>query len=73
MPEYDAARKSSVTLPEAQAAIGRRATLTLTGEIIDAGQSEAGTFVKFRLDPRWGFAPQDTFVMDFDPFILEDR
>lgn len=69
---YDARVRSEVTLDEAEAVVGCRAQLTLTGEIVEAGTSPAGTFVKFRIDPRWGFA-QDTFVMDLDPLAVLDE
>ena len=72
MAPYNAADRSSVTLAEAQAAVGCRAELVLTGTIVEAGVSAAGTFVKFKLDARWGFA-QDTFVMDLDPLDLVDE
>lgn len=67
--EYDASDPSGYTLEECEAAIGRRATLSLTGRIIAAGQSSTGPYVKFELDPRWGFR-SGPFVMDLDPFDL---
>lgn len=69
--KYDAAKRSNVTLDEAQAAVGQRASLTLTGVIVDAGTSAAGVFVRFALDRRWGFREGECFVMDLDPFALE--
>lgn len=68
---YDAAIRSEVTLAEARAVVGKRASLTFTGRIVCAGESAAGTYIKFELDPRFGFLPGERFVMDLDPFVVE--
>lgn len=65
---YDAANKSAVTLAEGEAMVGKTAELHLTGKIVEAGATEAGTFVKFEVDERWGFPPGQKFVMDADAF-----
>jgi hypothetical protein len=70
---YDASVGSKRTLKEAQAAVGRHATLPLTGRIVDAGESSEGVYVKFELDERWGFPHPFSFVMDLDPFELGGR
>lgn len=66
---YDAAQRTDCSRAECEAAVGRRATLTLTGTIIEARESEAGPHVVFEIDSRWGFA-QRRFVMDLDPLEL---
>jgi hypothetical protein len=67
---YDAGEVSSYTIEEVQAAVGKRAELTLTGRITEAGESPSGAWVRFELDERWGFKAGQTFVMDLDPFVL---
>lgn len=70
MSVYDAAIRSKVSLDEARAVVGKRASLTLTGTIVDAGELAGGTLVTFELDSRFGF-PATTFRMDLDPFVIE--
>lgn len=65
---YSADDTSQKTLAECEAAVGRQASLMLTGTIVEAGESSAGAYVKFEPDPRWGFALGTRFVMDLDPF-----
>lgn len=72
MSEYNAAEKSNRTIDEALAVVGRRAELTLTGRIVDAGESAAGVFVKFKVDSRWGFSEGFKLVMDLDPLVVEE-
>lgn len=56
MPDlYDATTVAPGTLEDATAAVGHGATLALTGTIIDFGESQAGAFVRFKVDGRWGF------------------
>jgi hypothetical protein len=70
---YDAKNLSQVKLPEAKAVVGKRGSLTLTGEFTEAGISTNGVFVKFKLDERWGFPPNFEMVMDLDPFEVEEE
>lgn len=63
---YDAANRSPRTLSENEQLIGKRATLTLTGTVIEAGASTAGSWIRFKCDSRWDFK-QNEFVMDADP------
>lgn len=67
---YDARNRTARTSEECKAAVGRRATLTLTGTIIEAREHEAGPHVVFEIDERWGLM-QSRFVMDLDPLELE--
>lgn len=53
--EYDAADRTKFSLGEAEALVGTRARLPLTGTIVDAGESDAGAWVLFEIDARWGF------------------
>jgi hypothetical protein len=69
--EYEARRRTTRTLAECEAAVGKRASITLTGRIVEAGESSCGGFVKFELDERWGFLPGYRLVMDLDPFEVE--
>jgi len=68
---YDANNRSEFTYDDCYEMIGERATLTLTGTIIDAGESGMGAYVVFKLDDRWGFT-QNKFVMDLDPLEFPD-
>jgi hypothetical protein len=68
---YDATKPSGFSLTEAEDAVGRRATLPLTGQIVEAGESPAGSFVKFALDPEWGFGPK-VFTLDLDALLLAE-
>lgn len=65
---YDARNKSKHDMADCQAAVGKLATLPLTGKIVDAGESSSGAYVKFEVDPRWGFTPGYRYVMDLDCF-----
>jgi hypothetical protein len=69
---YDAAKRSEKTSAECQAAVGKRATLTLTGTIVDTGEAGAGNWVKFEIDERWGFGDR-ALVMDLDPFEIQEE
>lgn len=56
MPDlYDAFTEPPGSLEDAKAAVGRKATLHLTGTITEAKVSQAGAFVRFKVDGRWGF------------------
>jgi hypothetical protein len=70
-PSYAAGEPSKFGLSACEAAVGQRATLTLTGTIVEAGESTAGAFVKFLVDPRWGFGDDFRLVMDLDVFEVE--
>ena len=72
--DYDATRRYPDTLSDAEAVVGKRAMLHLTGEIVGAGESAAGAFVRFRIDDRWGFGPiLQVLVMDLAAFDVEAR
>ena len=64
---YDHNNPSRFTLADADAAVGKRATVTLTGTIVKSCQSEAGPYVKFLIDERWGFGRHE-LGMDLDAF-----
>lgn len=66
-PEYDAANRTQATAADAEAAIGKRAELHLTGTIVSTGVSSAGPYVMFEVDGRWGLGtPDNPFRMGFD-------
>lgn len=68
---YDAATTYPDTLADAEAAVGKRAVLHLTGEVVSAGASDAGAYVRFRIDDRWGFGTGQVFVMDLAAFDFD--
>ena len=69
--DYDASNTYPDTLEDGEAAIGKRAMLHLTGTIVDTGQSNAGTWVRFEIDERWGF-PIERFVLDLAALDIEE-
>lgn len=70
MPDlYDAFTEPPGSLEDAKAAVGRKATLHLTGTITEAKVSQAGAFVRFHVDERWGF--RGDFVLGCDLAALE--
>jgi hypothetical protein len=76
---YDSFEPSQKTLEECQAAVGKRVTLSLTGTVVEAGETEGvGSWVKMRVDERWGFRgsePGSSLVigMDLDAFEVEEE
>lgn len=69
MPDlYDAFTEPPGSLEDAKAAVGRKATLHLTGTITEAKVSQAGAFVRFYVDERWGFGE---LVLSVDLAALE--
>lgn len=70
---YDASIDTTATKAEREAAVGKRATLTLTGVIVDSSEhSEHGGYVVFEVDARWGLLPNTKFGMDLECFKIED-
>lgn len=73
---YDAVKRTDATREECEAAIGKRATLTLTGVIKDVEERDAGPFVKFSVDHRWGFALSEdrpfTIGLDLEAVEVQD-
>lgn len=70
MSDYDAANPTLYTLAECEAAVGRRATLVLTGQIVEARVGDEGPFVMFAPDERFGFGQ---FRLGIDLEALEFR
>jgi hypothetical protein len=69
---YDHRNKSNVSVYEAQKNVGKQATLPLTGEIVDCGESLAGVWVRFRVDERWGYPPGFTIRTDMDALDIDE-
>lgn len=55
MSSYDHTQPTSYTLEQCKAVIGEPARLELTGRVVDARESDAGPFVLFEVDERFGF------------------
>ena len=68
---YDHRNPSAFSAHACAKTVGKRATLELTGEIVDWGQSEEGPFVKFQVDERFGWGANFKLVMDLDPLKVE--
>jgi hypothetical protein len=66
---YDHRDASAFTREDCYAAIGRQATMTLTGRVVDAGESTSGPFVRFEVDEHLGFGPV-ALVVDLDLLTL---
>lgn len=56
MAEYHHSQRTRFTREECKAAVGKRVELTLTGTIVEARSHEAGDFVIFEADERFGFS-----------------
>lgn len=65
---YDHNNPTRFTKEECEAAVGKKATLPLTGHIIEAGEGDAGPFVRFQIDDRFGF---ESLVLGLDLDALE--
>lgn len=65
---YNHTKPSEFTLKDCEEAVGSTAKLILTGEIIDAGESTSGPYVKFQVDERFGFG---TYIIGLDLDALE--
>lgn len=72
-PDYDAANRTTHTLAECNAVVGKRASITLTGTIVSAMEHNAGPFVELEVDPRWGFDPGFKLGMDLEAFNVESE
>jgi hypothetical protein len=70
---YDHTDTTRYTETECEAAVGTRATLPLTGVIIESGTSASGPYVRFQVDTRWGLVgPRNRpFVIGVDLDALE--
>lgn len=66
--DYDARKPTSFTLPEIERVIGYKAVLPLTDRFVRAIQSDAGAYVMFEVDQRWGFDPPIRLGMDLEAF-----
>lgn len=69
---YDSRTAPETPRADCEAAVGKRARLVLTGEIVDADERENGAFVYFELDERWGFPAGTKMGMDLEAFEIED-
>lgn len=67
---YNHRVKSQYTLAENEQVVGKRAVLAITGEIVEARESEAGSFVVFEPDERWGMAAR--LGMDRECFEIQE-
>jgi hypothetical protein len=66
---YDSESPSKFTLDDCNSVVGRKATLTLSGYIVEAHESSAGPFVKFQPDDRFGFG-DFRFGIDLDALTV---
>lgn len=65
---YDHRNPTAFSASDCQESVGNKATITLTGTIVDWGSSHAGPFVKFQPDERWGFGDH-RLVLDLDALV----
>lgn len=70
--DYDARNPTSFSKEECEEAVGKRATLTLTGKVISCEVGHAGPFVKLKVDDRWGFDDYRLGI-DLDALILQEE
>ena len=64
--DYDHREPSAFTRDDCERAVGKAASLPLTGEIVAAGQSASGPYVRFHVDERFGFGDHFIVVVDLD-------
>ena len=69
---YHHTDKSKFTREDCENSVGKKASFTFTGEIIDAGESTAGPWVRFKIDERFGFSPS-ILRMDMDLLHFKDE
>jgi hypothetical protein len=72
MAEYNHINITKHTSEEREAAIGKRAIVRLTGQIVAARDSGSGGYVVFRVDERWGLGPF-SLAMDLECFDIEEN
>ena len=66
--DYDARKPTKFTKPELERLLGYKGVLPLTGRFVEVKESNAGPFMVFQIDERWGFDPDTRFGMDLDAF-----
>jgi hypothetical protein len=54
---YHHSQRTRFTAAEAERTIGKRASLTLEGEIVEVRDTPVGACVIFEIDERFGFGP----------------
>ena len=67
---YDHTQPTKHTAQECEAAVGKTATLVLTGKIVEARESDSGPFVMFAPDDRFGLDTRLGF--DLDALAVDD-
>lgn len=66
---YNHENPSRFTRAECESVVGRKATITLTGYIVSAEESDTGPFVRFQPDGRFGFG-DFRFGIDLDAITV---
>ena len=67
---YDHKNPSALSADACAKAVGKKATLTLTGTIVDWQVSDEGPFVKLQIDERFGFG-DFRLGIDLDALLVE--
>lgn len=67
MTDYNAENDTQFSLAECEEVVGKVAELHLTGTIVEAREGDAGPFVVFEPDERWGV--QVKLGFDLDAFV----
>lgn len=68
---YNHENPTRFTAEQCEDAVGKHGTLALTGTVVGCGNSDAGPYVKFLLDERWGFG-EFRLTVDLDMIVLDD-
>lgn len=69
---YNHTEKSKFTAEDCEKAVGKTASLPLTGTIVDSGVSNGGPYVRFEPDERWGLLPGTLMTFDLDAFVVDE-
>lgn len=69
---YDHRRPTTFTRPELEEAVGWKATLPLTGRFVEVREGDAGPYIMFEVDQRWGLAPGTRLGFDMEAFYHVD-
>lgn len=68
MTDYNAENDTQFSLAECEEAVGKVAELHLTGTIVKAREGDAGPFVVFKPEERWGLGVTK-LGFDLDAFL----
>lgn len=66
--DYDSRKPTTFTKSELERRIGWKGVLPLTGRFVEVRVSEAGPYMVFQPDERWGLHPDTRLGFDMEAF-----